>query len=654
MSKESESALKNKVQARRPSEENEHINSIPRRLVSTPERRQLLPMKKTLFLFLLLAAPALFSQADGNLKDHVQTFDVITPLSRGDVSLKGQLGNSLKLSITNRLNKVDYSHLVEPFKLRNETDGRWRCEFWGKIVRSAIQSWRGQPNDELLKHINKTVADLIATQTSDGCISSYPQNLQTKDWDIWGRKYVLIGLAQYYLEVEQREPVKNAMIRQLDYFMSQVGPGILDVRECGHHQGMAASSILEAVMLTYNITGEKRFLDYAKWIVAQGGSKTNNIFTSILKGVPPAKLGNGKAYEMMSCFEGLAELYRKTGDESQKESVLAFYRAVRDQEIFITGVGGLKDRWGEYWYDGKTKQTQLNVGALGETCVTTTWIKFCGHVLRLTGDSTVADEMERTLYNGVLGAMVPDGSWWMHRNPTPLAGPSWKMRAGDQIKGYGEDCCLAQGPMALAMAPWLAVMQDARGPVINLYESASASIRLADSTKVDLLIQGDYPLSGDVRVTVNPAKKKKFPIKLRIPAWSKTTVVSVGGQNYAAIPGAYLEIDREWNTGDVIHIKLDLRILVHEALDGCGRVALTYGPVVLAQDSRRGKVDASISTEKLAACTIDKSPQNNIFMRFRLADGTELCDYASAGNEFNKTNQLCVWMNRAKAGTGTP
>jgi DUF1680 family protein len=444
------------------------------------------------------------------------------------------------------------------------------------------------------------------------------------------------------------------MIRQLDYFMSQVGPGILDIRECGKHEGMAASSILEAVMLTYYVSGEKRFLDYAKWIVAQGGSKSNNIFISITQGVPPAKLGNGKAYEMMSCFEGLAELYRTTGDASQKESVLAFYRAVRDQEIFITGVGGLKDNWGEYWFNGKTKQTQLKVGSLGETCVTTTWIKFCGHVLRLTGDSSVADEMERTLYNGVLGAMVPDGSWWMHRNPTPLAGPSWKLRAGDQIKGYGEDCCLAQGPMALAMAPWMAVMQDPSGPMINLYESAEASIRLADSTKVDLVIQGDYPLSGDVRVTVKPLKMKKFPIKLRIPAWSKTTAVSVGGQHYAATPGTYLEIDREWNTGDVIQLKLDLCVIAHEALDGCGRVALTYGPVVLAQDSRLGKVDRPVSTDKLEASLVEKSSRKAIFMQLRLADGTELCDYASAGNEFCKTNQLCVWMLRTKPGNPTP
>ena len=267
--------------------------------------------------------------------------DAVRPLPPAGVLLRGRLGDSIRLSIDNRLKTVDYAHLVEPFRLRNERDGKWRCEFWGKIVRSSIQSWRGQPDAGLLALIKRTVADLIATQTADGCISSYPLELQTKDWDIWGRKYVLLGLARYYLEIEQSEAVKTAMTRELDYLMTQVGPGAKNIVECGHQKGLAASSILEPVVLTYRITGEKRFLDYALWIAAQGGSSANHIYTSILQGVPPCKLGNGKAYEMMSCFEGLAELYRESGTADQKESVLAFYRAVRNQEIFITGVGGL-------------------------------------------------------------------------------------------------------------------------------------------------------------------------------------------------------------------------------------------------------------------------------------------------------------------------
>ena len=197
------------------------------------------------------------------------------------------------------------------------------------------------------------------------------------------------------------------------------------------------------------------------------------------------------------------------------------------------------------------------------------------------------------------------------------------------------------------MAPWLAVMQDARGPVINLYEPADASITLADKSSVILSIAGNYPVSGDVTVAVNPAKRSNFSIKLRMPGWSKKTHVAVNGQAYEGVTGTYLSIARDWNPGDVIKIKFDMGVRINAAPDGDGRVALTYGPIVLAQDSRLGKVDAPISTDHPDACVLARNPRKDIWMLFRLADGTELCDYASAGNEFSKRNPLCVWMTRS-------
>lgn len=574
--------------------------------------------------------------------------DTLKPLPIGKVILRGRLGNSLRLSIANRLKKVDYVHLVEPFRQRNERDGRWRCEFWGKIVRSSILSYRGQPDPELRNIITCTVNDLISTQNHEGCICSYPRELETKDWDIWGRKYVLIGLIRYYQEIAPSNAIKEAIIRELDYLMTQVGPEGKNIVDCGHHAGLAASSILEPVVLAYRITGEERYLSYALWIVDQGGSNINNVFLGILQGIPPRELGNGKAYEMMSCFEGLAELYRETGNPDYLNAVLKFYRAVRDQEIFITGVGGLKDKCGEFWDNGKIKQTQQNVGALGETCVTTTWIKFCGQVLRLTGDSTVVDEMERTLYNGVLGAMVPDGSWWMHRNPTPLAGASSKMRADDQIPGYGEDCCVAQGPKALAMAPWLAVMQDGDGLVVNLYESTEALVKLEDGLTVKLTIDGDFPRCHKVSITVKPSRPGMFPIRLRIPVWSGRTSISILGVHYECVPGSYLTIDRFWGQADHIEMEFDLTVRILAAPDGGDRVALMRGPIVLAQDSRLGIVDSPVFLKAGDDVVITATvPAPAFFETYQLPDGRQLCDYSSAGNEFREENRLCVWFKNA-------
>ncbi len=569
--------------------------------------------------------------------------DQLQILPPGGVSLRGRLGKALEKSVNHRLKKVNYDHLVAPFRDRNERDGRWRCEFWGKIVRSAIRSWHAVPDPELEQLIRKTVHDLCTTQTPDGCISSYPAELQTKDWDIWGRKYALLGLCRYYREIERSEEVRHAVARCLDHLMTQVGPEAQRIVDCGHHTGLAASSLLGAVVAAARVTGEKRFLDYAKWIAAQGGSTEGDIFALARRGTAPAELGNGKAYEMTSCFEGLLELYRETGDPEQLDAVMKYFRAVRDRELFITGAGGLKDMWGEFWYEGRRNQTRSDAGSLGETCVTTTCIRFFGQILRLTGELSAADEMERALYNGILGAMVPDGSWWLHANPTPLAGSSFKKRAGDQIPGYGEDCCVAQGPEALATAACYAVMRTEEGPAVLFYEACEAKIPLADGSEAALSITGNYPDGATAAITVSLPAPRRFRLKLRVPAWSTRTRIRVAGEEIPARPGTFAEIDRLWTTGDRVELEFDLRFRAVPAPDGGALLAAMRGPVLFARDSRLGELDTPVSPEEIE--NAQEIPAEPEFARLcRLPDGSKLCDYASAGNRFTPENTLRVWL----------
>lgn len=569
--------------------------------------------------------------------------DQLHILPPGGVSLRGRLGKALEKSVNHRLKKVNYDHLVAPFRDRNERDGRWRCEFWGKIVRSAIRSWHAVPDPGLEQLIRKTVHDLCATQTPDGCISSYPAELQTKDWDIWGRKYALLGLCRYYREIERSEEVRHAVARCLDHLMTQVGPEAQRIVDCGHHTGLAASSLLGAVVAAARVTGEKRFLDYAKWIAAQGGSTEGDIFALARRGTAPAELGNGKAYEMTSCFEGLLELYRETGNPEQLDAVLKYFRAVRDRELFITGAGGLKDMWGEFWYEGRRNQTRSDAGSLGETCVTTTCIRFFGQILRLTGELSAADEMERALYNGILGAMVPDGSWWLHANPTPLAGSSFKKRAGDQIPGYGEDCCVAQGPEALATAACYAVMHTEEGPAVLFYEPCEAKIPLADGSEAALSITGNYPDGATAAITVSLPAPRRFRLKLRVPAWSTRTRIRVAGEEIPARPGTFAEIDRLWTTGDRVELEFDLRFRAVPAPDGGALLAAMRGPVLFARDSRLGELDTPVSPEEIE--NAQEIPAEPEFARLcRLPDGSKLCDYASAGNRFTPENTLRVWL----------
>lgn len=536
------------------------------------------------------------------------------------VRLAGPLGKALLLSVNNRLKTLDYRQLVDIFRYRNETDNAWRCEFWGKIVRSAILSNVYVQDPELAKIIRDTVYDILSTQTEDGCISSYPAEKQLDGWDIWGRKYVLIGLVRYYEMVSSDLAVKTACIRLLDYLIAQVGGDGRNMKNFGWHDGLAASSICDAVVGVYRISGEKRFLDFAKEIVSGGASLKHNVFKAALAGTLPEDIGNGKAYELTSCFQGLAELCILGELPELQETCRKYYRSVRDHEIFITGVGGGKDEHGEYWCSGALEQTAPRPNsALGETCVTATWLHYCDCLLRMTGDPSVADEAERALYNGVLGAMTQNGSNWLHRNPTPLTGGGVKISADDQIgRGFGtpfggNDCCRAQGPEALAFAPVFAVNVRNNGVAVNIYEAMTVQF-----TGGELTVSGNYPY--DPAVQIRMTSEVETPLYLRITPYLKKVVL-----NGEAIPFSaegYLEVRRQWLAADILELEFDFTVCAVPAPGGRPFTAYKRGPVVLAEDAR-GETPAAVH---------------------ETVDGHILCDYAAAGQPADEGHPLQVWF----------
>ena len=540
------------------------------------------------------------------------------------VRLQGALGHALSTTCENRLKKVDYRLLEAPFRERSENDGGWRCEFWGKIVRSAILANHSLQDAELSEIIRSTVKNMLATQTEDGCISSYPEEKQTSSWDVWGRKYVLLALLRYYDFFEADPAVRLACIRMLDHLITQANPEAKDIRSCGEHGGLAPCSILGAVVGVYRISGEKRFLDYAKYIVDSGCSKKHDIFAAAREECHPEAIGNGKAYEMTSCFQGLAELQQFIPCQEYLDTCVKYFQNVRQREIFITGVGGLKDCCGEYWYDGAFKQTRNDSGILGETCVTTTYLHYCEAMSRLIDSAIPRAEAERSLYNGILGAMSPDGTQWIHCNPTPLTGGGAKIPADDQIlRGFhkpfgGNDCCLAQGPEALALAPRLALVPTQNGAALNLLEPLQA--QMADGTSIN--VSGNYPYEPSAEISVRA--DKDFCLRVRIPA--SCANVSFNGDSCSFTPGQYLDFKGPWQAGNRIKLDFDFSLKEMTPPDGSPYTAVMRGPLVLAE-------------------SIDKAKPAPVKETWR---GRKLIDYASAGKSMRAEDTFTVWFPNDK------
>lgn len=592
-------------------------------------------------------------------------------VSKGDggmavtsVRVGGYVGGRIDDCFRHRVMEQDVDEIVEPFRHRVES-WKWNSEFWGKWTLGAIGAYRYTGNPELYAKIAKSVDDIIATQTPDGYIGNYAPEHQAKKWDIWGQKYTMLGLLSWYELTGDRKAL-DAAAGVADHLLSLVGPGKIDIVRTGDYHGMPSSTVLEPIMSLYNKTGERRYLDFASYIVAQwetpdGPQLISKADVPVARRFPhPSNwfsYENGqKAYEMMSCYEGLLEYYKVTGNKTDYDAVLKAYSHILEEEINVAGSGSAV----ECWYGGKALQNFPTYHTM-ETCVGFTWMQFCSRLLALTGDSRYADNIERTFYNAILGSLRDDGC--QIAKYTPLEG--WRVE-GERQCGLNINCCNANGPRAFAMIPSLAYCADGDCLTVNFYGESQAEISLGRRNSVKLLQRGNYPVSGDIVLELTPARPADFTLALRLPEWSRSSSAKViSGADTLAVSldhlaaGEYAKITRRWKAGDRVELSLDMTARTVEQ-NGCQ--AITRGPLVLARDSRFGDgfVDEGVVIQTAPDGTVELTPADNCgfaWMAFTapMVVGTDLenygkprrvhlCDFASAGNTWDKAVRYRVWL----------
>lgn len=616
-------------------------------------------MKLKFSILMLLLAIGILS--NGQIKPLVtDRFETINP---SDIRIEGYLGGKINLCISERIAKQDVDHLIEPFTLRNETK-LWQTEFWGKWILSAIAAYEYTRSEKLFAIIQDAAQKLIATQTPDGYIGNYTPGAQLKQWDIWGRKYVLLGLLAYY-DISNDSKALTAAQKVANHLFTQVGPGKTNIIKTGNYHGMPSSSILEPMVSLYRHTGEKQYLDFAKYIVAQWETAEGpKLISKALAGVNVAdrfphprswwSWENGqKAYEMMSCYEGLLDLYRLTGNQDYLKATEMAVKNIIDTEINVAGSCSAF----ECFYHGVERQTEPAYHTM-ETCVTFTWIKLCNNLLRLTGKSLYADQIEKTTYNALLAAMKADGT--QIAKYSPIEGMH---SAGEGQCGMHINCCNANGPRGFTLLPKIAVMVSANEIILNLFCSSDVKVKLAAAGIVSLSETTTYPVDNHIEITVSPEKESQFSVLLRVPAWCNKTVIKINGKPLENIPASsYLKIERIWKTGDKISVEFDMP---GKVVYSKGFQAIQRGPVVLARDSRfkDGFVDETAeiqqkdnfvelkpSAEKPAevwmAFTAPLILGTDLEGEFQYPKQVHFCDFASAGNTWEYSARYRVWIKQ--------
>ncbi len=644
--------------------------------------------RKNILITAALGFSSIFSILTAQPHNATGTIKVDNSIEACDLSsvnINGYLGQKLDVCIENGVMAKNYDLYSIAFKDKIDKNGGFAGEFWGKWFTSAALGYGYQPTAEHKAILDKSVKDLMASQESDGRISSYPKEVEFLNWDIWGRKYVLLGLISYYDQTGDENALKAAC-RATDALIEVAGPGKQKLTETGLQVlgSMSSVSILEPIVLVYQRSGEKKYLDFAEYLVELWSepnaytSKGLRLVEDALAGVHPALISSPKAYELMSCYEGICELYRATGDKKYLEAVVKFGKSLIDKEIMIVGSGSSA----ELWCDGANRQTQILEQPM-ETCVTVTWMKYCFQLLQLTGDPIWADQLEISLYNALLGAMNSDGSWWAYFSP--LLGE--RMPSPMQMPVCESSCCVVNGPRGLLITPQWSVMKSKSGPVVNLYAPGTWSQILEDGTEIKLVQETDYPVGNTVEISILQKKQSRYTISLRIPEWSKNTEVWINDEIITQQPGNYAKITRKWKNGDKITLKLDMRGRILTAPGSVSELAIMRGPIVLAMDNRMvEKADYNLwlyqndtewtekdemggvryvlpkpivsgNNERYVELKPLKDKPENVWMAYEVpflykythffnhsVKNIIMCDYASAGNEYSNKNMLRVWL----------
>lgn len=539
-------------------------------------------------MLLALLPVYIFGQTTNKTVDDQQI-----PLPPNSILLSGFFENYIQNSIEH-WNKgvVPYSDFVNFFR-----NGRHQFalgEMWGKAVRSGCMFYRYTQDSELKRILEATVKDILTTQQSNGSISCVGINQQPDGpgGDLWERKYVILGMEEYYEWVNHDPVVLESLKKQADCIISQVGnPPKASILEQGWSATCVESStLLEPFMRLYNLSGEQRYLDFATYIVESGGAKGSNLFQQAYDNVEPHNMGlpYPKAYEMTSLFEGLVEYYRVTGNPRWKQSAINYFKNVNSQEITIIGNGGGGSIGGEGWHNMAIEQTNPDIQRMMETCVGITWMKYCSQLMRLTGDPATVDAIEKYIYNGLIGAMKPTGDGFSYvnlLNGCKVNDNGW----GWTFNGLHVTCCNLNGPMGLAYIPYIAVTSSKNGPVINLYNAATVNLFTPAKNPLKLDVETDFPQSGKVLIKVNSDQVETFTMMLRIPGWSPNTIVKVNGKKQSVTSGTYAKITREWKSGDRIEISFNMQCRVIDSPHGSNpkgdnMQAVIWGPIVLARD----------------------------------------------------------------------
>lgn len=589
-------------------------------------------------------------------------------LKNGIIHIKGYPGEIINRTIEKQfLDKELWKITANQFRTkRDSSDNGWRGEFWGKLMRSASLTYMTTKNRELYNVITDSVKDMLTTIENSGRFSTYTADNEFIGWDLWSRKYVMLGFI-YYIEICKNKSlikkVITALKKHADYIIKHIGENKLSILDTSNNYGgMNSCSILEPFVKLYEITNEKRYIEFSEYIINTGFLKGQNIIDICkFKKKYPFEFNQTKAYEMMSCFEGLLEYYKVMGNPDHLKAVINFVDMIIETDYTVIGGSGCTH---ELFDNSGLRQTERIDGVMQETCVTVTLIKLCAKLFAITSNVKYIDIIERSSFNALFGAvntenqtmerakgivwegyneiLVPHEAFlfdsysplYYNRRATKIGG--FKVMENDRSCG----CCASIGGTGTALFGLISVMLSNGGYFVNLYNDC-----LIKNSSDIIKVKSNLYKKGYAKISV--ITDRQIQLYLRIPYWAESFKLYKNDEEVEYInENGYAPLSAK--NGDVIVISMPIKVkkkFINE------KVEFERGPIVLARDQRFNEdiqepISISKSQRNVSSCVIkNDSFYTNITMKIKLKNEyITVCDYSSAGKNFDGENcYVSVW-----------
>lgn len=515
------------------------------------------------------------------VSDAVQ--DAFVAAAYTDGQFSGYLGKRMDANQQRRLLALDLESILDPFRNRG-TYQAWAGEYVGKYLHAASLTWEMAGNTALKTKIDYAASELIKTQLADGYLGTYQLARRWTEWDVWAHKYSILGLLEYH-RVTGNAAALAAAGKAADLLVTTfgTGPGQRDIIASGTHVGMAPTSVLEPMVMLYRFTGKAEYLAFCNYLISSWNQANGpHIITDLLAGKGVNQIANGKAYEMLSCIVGLAEMYRLTGNADYLTACKNAWQDIKTKRSYIIGSSSYDEHFhGDFSL--RIDSPRADSGP-AEGCVSVTWLQLSWQLLRLTGEAKYSEELERIAFNSLTAAQNPrDGKICYH-----IALDRDKKDYGAINHGIQPDicCCSFSIPRGIALIPKLITGSLAGDLAVGMYVPGSYSVPLPGKAgTVNYKIKTLYPESGAVAMEINPTASAQFKVRLRVPSWATNFHAFAKNIDHVGVAGSWLDIDETWNAGDTVTIRMDMPVRIENNPDtSYSSVSISRGPQVLALD----------------------------------------------------------------------